>query len=220
MLLITSARMGTLYGYRRMFLIGLAAFTLASLACGLAPSVNALIGARIAQGAGASLLVAQVLSGIQRAFGGATRTRAIGAYTLTLSLSAVVGQILGGLLITLNIFGLAWRPLFLINVPLGAVLLVLAWRVLPADEPGTNVRPALDGAGVALLGASMVLLILPLTVGREMHWPAWTIAALVASVIAGTAFVGWQRHLTRLERGPLLNLALFREPGVLDGIAR
>jgi MFS family permease len=218
MLLITAARLGTLYGYKRIFLIGLVTFTLASLACGIAPNVLSLIAARIVQGFGSALLVAQVISGIQRMLNGHARTRAIGAYTMTLSLSAVIGQILGGVLITINVFGLAWRPLFLINVPIGVVLFILALAVMPRDETRVGPRPALDWAGVGLLGASMLLLILPLTVGREMQWPWWTFASLAASVAATIAFVAWQRRLGRLGRGPLLNLALFRIPGVPSGL--
>jgi len=212
MLLVTAARLGALYGYRRLFLIGLVTFTLASLGCGLAPGVLALIAARVVQGIGAALMVAQVISGIQRTLTGAARTRAIGAYTMTLSLSAVIGQILGGVLITANMFGLAWRPLFLINVPLGILLLVLALRALPADAERTGPRPALDLIGVALLGATMLLLILPLTLGREMRWPWWTIVALVTSAALAAAFVRRQARLGRAGRGPLLNLALFGEP--------
>jgi MFS family permease len=219
MLLVTAARMGTLFGYRRIFVIGLVTFTLASLACGVAPNVLALIAARIVQGFGAALLVAQVLTGIQRTLGGAARTRAIGAYTMTLSLSAVTGQILGGALITADLFGLAWRPLFLINVPIGALLLIAALRVMPPDERTEGPRPALDFVGVALFGACMLLVILPLTVGREMQWPPWTLASLAASLVSGAAFLAWQRRLSRLARSPLLDLALFREPGVSAGVA-
>jgi MFS family permease len=218
MLLITAARLGALYGYRRIFLTGLVAFTLASLACGVAPDVFTLILARIAQGIGAALMVAQVISGIQRTLTGAARTRAIGAYTMTLSLSAVIGQILGGVLITANLFGLAWRPLFLINIPLGVLLLILALRALPRDEPYVGLRPALDFIGVGLLGATTILLILPLTVGREMQWPPWTFASLITSAAAATAFVLWQRRLAAANAGPLLNLALFREPVVVPGL--
>ena len=106
-----------------------------------------LIAARIVQGFGAALMVAQVITGIQRTLGGAARTRAIGAYTMTLSLSAVTGQILGGALITANLFGLTWRPLFLINIPLGALLLFVALRVMPPDERSAGPRPALDMVG-------------------------------------------------------------------------
>jgi MFS family permease len=218
MLLITAARLGALYGYRRLFLTGLITFTLASLGCGIAPDVFTLIVARIVQGVGAALMVAQVISGIQRTLTGAARTRAIGVYTMTLSLSAVIGQVLGGLLITADVLGLAWRPLFLINVPIGALLLVLAWRVMPQDERPSGPRPALDLIGVGLLGLTMLLLILPLTIGREMQWPWWTIASLVASVAGATAFVLRQRYLGRAGRGPLLNLALFHEPAVVSGL--
>jgi MFS family permease len=218
MLLITAARMGTLFGYRRIFLIGLATFTLASLACGMAPNVLTLIVARIVQGFGAALLVAQVISGIQRTLTGHERTKAIGTYTLTLSIAAVVGQILGGLLITMNVLGLAWRPLFLINVPIGIVLFALALAVMPRDEKYYGARPSIDWIGVALLGASMLLMILPLTVGREMRWPPWTILSLLASVAGTAAFFLWQRRLGRLNCSPLLNLALFREPGVVPGL--
>lgn len=218
MLLITAARLGTLYGYRRIFLIGLVTFTLASLACGIAPNVLTLIAARIVQGLGSALLVAQVISGIQRTLTGHARTRAIGAYTMTLSLSAVVGQILGGVLITANVFGLAWRPLFLINVPIGAILFALALATMPRDEKPAGPRPSLDLPGIGLLGATMLLGILPLTVGREMHWPWWTIPSLVAGVAGTAAFFAWQDRLGRLGRSPLLNLELFRIPGVLAGL--
>jgi MFS family permease len=218
MLLVTAARLGALYGYRRTFLMGLTTFTLASLACGLAPNVLSLIVARIVQGAGAALMVAQVISGIQRTLTGDARTRAIGAYTMTLSLSAVVGQILGGILITVNAFGLAWRPLFLINVPVGVLLLALALRVMPRDEATSGPRPKLDLIGVALLAFTMFLFVLPLTVGRELAWPAWTIASLIACVPAATIFVWWQRKIGAENRGPLLNFALFSEPAVVPGI--
>jgi MFS family permease len=218
MLLITAARLGTLYGYRRLFLTGLVIFSLASLACGLAPNVLTLIVARIVQGTGAAFMVAQVISGIQRTLTGNARTRAIGAYTMTLSLSAVIGQILGGVLITANVFGLAWRPLFLINVPIGVLLLVLALRVMPHDEATTAPRPKLDLIGVGLLGLTMLLLILPLTVGRELQWPWWTFASLAASVAGTAAFVFWQHRLGGAGRSPLLNLALFREPMVVPSL--
>jgi len=134
MLLITGARLGDLRGYRRTFLGGLAIFTLASLACGLAPSAVLLIVARVVQGVGAALMVPQVLTGIQRAFpDGLARLRALGWYAAALSGGAVVGQILGGVLVWADLFHTTWRPVFLINVPIGIVLLVAASRLLPPD---------------------------------------------------------------------------------------
>jgi MFS family permease len=113
MLLITGARLGDMYGYRRLFLTGLGLFTIASLACGLAPDAIGLILARVVQGAGAALMVPQVLIGIQLNFEGATRTRAIGYYAVSLSVGAVAGQVLGGALISANLFDTGWRPISL-----------------------------------------------------------------------------------------------------------
>jgi len=218
MLLVTAARLGVLYGYRRIFMIGIATFTLASLACGITPNVLSLIVARIVQGAGAALMIAQVISGIQRTLSGEARTRAIGAYTTTLSLGAVTGQILGGLLITLDLFGLSWRPLFLINVPFGIALFAVAWFALPQDVPHAGARPKLDLVGVALLAIGMLLLVLPLTIGREMHWPWWTLVSLAACVPAVAGFIWWQKTLGERGGAPLLNLPLFHDPMVVSGL--
>jgi len=125
-LLITGARLGHLYGYRPVFLLGVSTFTIASLVCGLAPDPITLVLARFVQGAGAALLVPQVLSGIQLNFSGEARQRALGLFVMALSGSAVVGQVLGGAIITADLFGAAWRPAFLVNVPIGVVLLVAA----------------------------------------------------------------------------------------------
>jgi MFS family permease len=218
MLLVTAARLGVLYGYRRVFIAGIVTFTLASLACGIAPEILSLIVARIVQGAGAALMIAQVMSGIQRTLTGDARTRAIGAYTTTLSLGAVIGQILGGLLITLNLFGLAWRPLFLINVPIGLVLLAVAWFALPHDLPHAGARPKLDLIGVTLLAVGMLLLVLPLTIGREMQWPWWTIVSLLACIPTIAAFIWWQKTLGERGGAPLLNLPLFHDRMVVSGL--
>ena len=112
MLLITGARLGGMFGYRRLFISGLGVFTLASLACGLAPSAIVLIMARVVQGIGAALMAPQVLTGIQQSFAGPTKVRAVGLYAVALSIGAVVGQVLGGVLISTNLFGTGWRPIF------------------------------------------------------------------------------------------------------------
>ncbi len=149
-LLITAARLGYDYGYRRVFIAGVAVFTMASLICGLAPDAATLIGARIAQGVGAALLVPQVLSLIQRHFEGAERARIVGYYSMILALGVTLGQLLGGVIVTVDIFGLSWRPAFLINVPIGLLLLACAGSVLPARGA---VRHRLDGVGVAVLNS-------------------------------------------------------------------
>src|ERR1700722_10453310 len=150
MLLITGARLGDLYGRRRMFLAGVAVFTLASLACGIAPGVGVLIGARFVQGAGAAAMMPQIMSVIQVRFDGAARTRALSAYTAVLSSGAVAGQVVGGVRVTANLFGQTWRPVFLVNVPIGLAVLALVPRVVPADAPGRGRQ--LDLAGLGIVG--------------------------------------------------------------------
>ncbi len=183
-LLVTCARLGQARGYRKMFLAGLAGFTVASLACALAPNALTLVIARIAAGGTAALMASQVLTGIQLGFGGRARARALGLYALVLSAGAVAGQSLGGLLISADVAGTTWRPAFGVNIPIGLALLWLAWRYLPADGTRTSSRVRLDLAGVATLSAALVLLVLPLVLGPGEGWPAWTWACLAASVPA------------------------------------
>ncbi|NUP39409.1 MAG: MFS transporter, partial [Streptomyces sp.] len=133
-LLITGARLGALIGHRQAFLAGLTVFTAASLACGLAPGTGALIAFRFIQGAGAAVMLPQVLSLIQRTFTGASRARALGAYSAVLASGAAVGQVLGGALVQADLFGTGWRPVFLVNVPIGLALLVLGPRWLRGAE--------------------------------------------------------------------------------------
>ncbi|MGW4274432.1 MFS transporter, partial [Streptomyces seoulensis] len=132
-LLITGARLGGRFGPGRVHLAGLALFTAASLACGLAPGITELIVFRLVQGAGAALMIPQVLSLIQRAFTGEARVRALGAYSAVLAVGAAAGQIMGGALVAADLFGTGWRPVFLVNVPVGAVLLAVGRRVLPRE---------------------------------------------------------------------------------------
>ncbi|MGZ3667712.1 MAG: MFS transporter [Ktedonobacterales bacterium] len=215
-LLVTGARLGDTRGYRRLFIAGLGVFTLASLACGLAPNAPALIIVRVVQGVGAALMVPQVLSGIQLNFTGAERARAVGFYAAALSGGAIAGQILGGVLISANLVGSGWRSIFLINVPIGAVLLLAAMRYLPADRRG-NVK-SLDVPGVATLALTLLLAIVPLAIGRDLGWPLWTWACLVASIPALMAFVAVERRVARRGGYPLVNLIVLARPAVSWGL--
>jgi MFS family permease len=214
-LLVTCARLGQARGYRRMFLAGLAGFTVASLACALAPDAITLVIARIAAGGTAALMAAQVLTGIQLGFGGGGRARALGLYSLVLSAGAVAGQSLGGLLISADVAGTTWRPAFGINVPAGLVLLWLAWRYLPADGRQAGGRAAVDLAGVGVLSAAMVLLVLPLVLGRDEGWPDWTWACLAASIPAFALL--WS--VERRREQPLVDPRLLARPAVGWGLA-
>ncbi|MEN3538217.1 MFS transporter [Microbispora sp. ZYX-F-249] len=206
-LLITGARLGGLLGYRRLFLTGLVVFTAASLMCGLAPSIGVLIAFRLVQGAGAALMVPQVLSLIQVTFDGAARGRALGVYATVISVGAVVGQVLGGLLVTADLFGTAWRPVFLVNVPVGLALLAAA-RMLPAAHVRREQR--LDVPGLVTLSLSVCLLVVPLVLGHEEDWPLWGWISMGLAVLAFCAFLLVERRAAH----PLVPGRLLRAPGV------
>jgi MFS family permease len=217
MLLITGARLGQMRGYRRVFLLGLAGFGLASLACGLAPTPVVLVIARVAQGASGALLIPQVLSSIQLNFEGATKTWALGLYSIALAGGAVAGQLLGGLLVSADLFGTHWRPVFLINVPVAAAVSIVGARVLPADRDLDRTQ-RLDLAGVLTLSGGLLLILLPLTLGREQGWPSWTWVCLASSAPVLGGFVLVERRLAARDGAPLLNLPVLRRPEIAWGL--
>lgn len=212
-LLITGARLGSSLGYRRVFLIGLGVFTAASLACGLAPEIYSLTVFRFVQGAGAALMVPQVLSGIQLNFAGRERVKALGYFSIALSGGAVAGQVLGGLLISADLFGTAWRPIFLINVPIGLALLMVAARWLPADGAHGELQP-IDLRGVLTLSVTVLLVIVPLLLGSERGWPIWSWVCLALSVPMALVFEQGERRAGR----PLIARPVLRSPTVRAGL--
>ena len=222
MLLITGARLGDLYGRRRMYLLGVVVFTAASLAAGLAPDSGLLILARCVQGAAAAVLVPQILSVIQTRFTGAARATALSAWGLVLATGAVVGVVLGGLLVSADLLGAGWRPVFLINVPLGVLVAVLVPRVVPADPPRarqTGPGPRrLDLRGLAIAAPAVCLIVLPLVLGRELGWPAWTLGCVAAGLLLAGAFAGFERAVAARGGDPLLNLGVLRAPGLTAGL--
>ena len=192
---------------------GVAVFTGASALSGLAPTPAVLIAARVLQGAAAALMFPQTLPGIQLAFSGPARVRAIGLYAIALSAGAVAGQLLGGALISADLLGSGWRAIFLVNVPNGLVALVAGARRLPADDDRASRR--IDLRGVAALSVTVLLVVLPLVLGRADGWPAWTWICFPASVPALALFVATQRG--RAE--PLLNLHALAPRPVAFGLA-
>jgi len=216
-LLVTGARLGDIIGHRHMFLAGLAVFTLASLGCGLAPSTGWLVALRFVQGAGAATMIPQVLSLIQRTFTGASRVRAMSAYSAVLAGGVVIGQIAGGLLISANLLGAGWRPVFLVNVPIGAVLLVAGGLKLPAGR--ADVGRGLDLTGLLTLSPAVLALVVPLVLGQPEHWPAWGWASLGGSVVAFAGFAMAERRLTARGGFPLVPGRVLRLPGAALGVA-
>ncbi|MDA5144655.1 MFS transporter [Streptomyces sp. AD681] len=212
-LLVLGGRLGDLFGRRRLFLGGMAAFGLTSLACGLAPDAWSLVAARVAQGASAAAMLPQVLATIQATTTGPRRARAMSLYGATAGLSMVAGQILGGVLVAATplsfLFGAGtgWRSVFLVNVPVVLVGLFLAARAVPETR---SARPEpVDVPGTFLLAASILTLLVPLTEGRAAGWPLWTWLSLAAFPFAAAAFYAVERRADRAGRTPLVPPSLF-----------
>jgi EmrB/QacA subfamily drug resistance transporter len=216
LLLITSGRLGDTYGRKRLFLIGVAGFTVMSALCGAAQSPGMLIACRAVQGAMGAIMVPQVLAVIQVMFPPAERIKALAGFGVTAGLGTVSGPLLGGLLIQHNLFGLDWRPIFLINVPVG-ILAVAASAVLVRESRAPR-PPRLDPVGVVLVSAALLLLLYPLVQGRQLGWPAWTFASMAAAGPVFAAFIGYERIKQRRDGSPLVQLSLFRDRGFSVGM--
>ncbi|MFG3284422.1 MFS transporter [Streptomyces sp. NPDC048111] len=204
--LITGGRLGDLHGRRRVLLIGTAVFTAASLLCGLATGAGPLIAARVLQGAGVALMIPQVLATLHVTFDGENRSRAFGLYGAVLSLANVLGPVLGGLLTEADLGGLSWRPIFLVNVPVGLAVLLLGRRFVP--ESSVPKADRLDLTGTLLSASAIVLILFPLTEGRAHHWPLWCFVMLAAGLLALGVLLRQQQR--RQHSAPLLALSLFR----------
>jgi EmrB/QacA subfamily drug resistance transporter len=215
--LITAGRVGDRIGRRKTFSIGLAVFTLSSLACGAASTSEVLIVGRLFQGVGGALVMTNLLTLIGVMFEGAERTKALSAYGMTLGLAAVSGQLIGGVLVQANIAGLGWRSCFLINVPIGLLALAAAPRLVAESRLDGTSR--IDLVGTVLVTVGLTAVLLPLVEGRQHGWPAWAwISLALAPVILG-AFVVHQRRLRDRGGAPLLDLSLFRQRTFSAGLA-
>ncbi|MFJ4653649.1 MFS transporter [Nocardia sp. NPDC088792] len=214
--LITAGRLGDIHGRRRMVLIGLAGFTLASALSGLSTNPDMLIGARFLQGGMAGIMVPQLLAIVRTAFPPGERARAVGLYGAVGGSATVCGQLLGGLLTQWNLFGLEWRTIFLVNLPVGLAATIAAWFVLRESRSPAPTR--LDPWGVVLSITAVFLLIYPLTEGRRLGWPAWIFAMLAGSVLVFAVFLAHQRRLPARGGVPLVELSLFRSRAFAVGL--
>jgi MFS family permease len=213
--LIAAGHLGDLLGRKHMLIAGVVLFTLSAAACGLAPNTPTLIAARMLQGLGGALMYPQFLTIIQDAFEGHERDLALGAFGAMIGIGVVIGQVVGGAVISLDIAGQSWRPAFLLLVPIGAVLLIAAWLML--DNRRNAEAHRLDGIGVVALGIALSLFIVPLVAGRDAGWPVWMLAALVASIPAFGLFVWYEHRRSKGGLAPLLDPALFRRRAFVVG---
>lgn len=201
-LLLTGGRLGDLYGYRRMFISGLLAFGAASAGCGLATSPEMLVAMRIVQGASGAMMGPQILSLMQVLYRPHERFRVMSIFGLLGGAAGILGPVLGGIIIESNLFGLSWRPIFLINVPVIAIAVALAWRVLPAVR--SPEAKGIDPLGTLLAVVGGGALLLTLIEGPALRWPAWMVLPPLLSVI--TVSLLWRHLLGRERRGGTLLL--------------
>ncbi|MFG2135231.1 MFS transporter [Streptomyces sp. NPDC048650] len=213
--LITGGRLGDIFGRRRILLIGTVVFTTASLLCGLAAGPGVLIGARVLQGVGVALMIPQVLATLHVAFEGQNRSTAFGLYGAVLSLANVLGPVMGGLLTEADLFGLSWRPIFLVNVPVGLAVFLLGRRFIP--ESTVRKADRLDLTGMLLSALAVVLIVLPLTEGHLHHWPLWCFALLAAGFIVLGVFLRHQK--CKQDNAPLVPLSLFQGRPFSGGVS-
>jgi EmrB/QacA subfamily drug resistance transporter len=215
--LITGGRLGDRYGRKRLFVLGMTVFTTASVVAGLAPQVGVLIAARIAQGIGSGLMVPQVLSFIHAEFDEHERPKAMTIYAAAFPVGGMAGPLLGGLLTEADLFGSGWRAIFLVNLPVGVLALTGALLTMPA-RPRTGGQ-RIDPVGLGLLTAGLFAIFFPLVQGRELGWPAWSIALMVAGVALLGLFAQQQRALARRGGDPLIALDLLRNRSLAAGQA-
>jgi EmrB/QacA subfamily drug resistance transporter len=210
--MVIGGRLGDQIGHRRMFLIGLVTFGIASLLCGIAQSPGQLVIARLLQGLTGAVMVPQVLALITRVFPADERPKAMSWFGMTLALGGVAGQILGGVLIQANLFGWNWRPIFLVNVPVSIIAVIAASRLLPHHEKGAKHR--FDVVGAVGIAGSLGLILAPLILGREEGWPFWFFLIMAAAIPVFLFTMWWERHFPE----PVLDLNLFRSRAFAVGL--
>ncbi|MFG2196082.1 MFS transporter [Streptomyces sp. NPDC048639] len=215
--LITGGRLGDIHGRKRIFLLGVGGFTIASALCGLAANPEMLVASRILQGAMAALMVPQVLSIVHATFPAHERGKVFGLFGAVVGLGAVSGPLLGALLTEWNLFDLSWRPIFLINLPVGIAGLVLGSRVITESKAPGALKLDLVGVGLVTLG--LLMLIYPLTRGRELGWPLWGYVSMVCALLVLAALVAYERRKSARDGSPLVELSLFRVKSFAAGIA-
>jgi MFS family permease len=214
--LITGGRLGDLYGRRRLFLIGMAGFLATSALCGLAVTPLGLVIGRILQGFFAALLVPQVLGSIRALFPSASElAKALSCYGVMMGLAASIGQFAGGALVEWNAFGLGWRTVFLVKLPIGMPVLLAAWLMVP--ETSASGRQRLDIGGALLVSLTLTCLVLALSEGRQEDWPLWTLAMLAIVPVLAAIFVWFEGRVSARGGNPLLDLSLLAIPSFRRG---
>lgn len=214
--LITGGRLGDIFGRKRLFMFGVAGFTVASIVCGASLSAEMLVAGRFGQGLMAAMMVPQTMAVVVTMF---RREEWANAFTLVgvaLIIGSVSGPLLGGVLTELDILGLGWRAIFLVNVPVGLVTLALAAYFVPNSKSDEPLR--VDVLGVVLLAVASLALLFPLVQGREQGWPAWMFVAMALSLPVFVLFGAYQKRRHARDGSALLPPPLFRQRSFVVGL--
>lgn len=213
--LLPAGRLGDVVGRRRMFILGVCVFTVASALCGMAGSINALVGARVLQGIGGAMMTPQTLAIVPALFAPKERGTAFALFGLSAGLATVTGPVLGGFLVGADLYGTDWRPIFLVNLPVGLITILAALRYVP-KLPGQK-DLEIDGLGIGLGALTVLLVLFPLIEGRQLDWPIWIFAMLVSSLPTLGLFVWWQLRRASQGKAQLLPVALFKNRNYMVG---
>ncbi|WP_224705285.1 DHA2 family efflux MFS transporter permease subunit [Devosia aquimaris] len=204
--LLPFGRLGDILGRTRLFLWGVAGFTAASALCGLSPNIEFLIFARVVQGLAGAMMTPQVLAIATVTFPPHERGQAFSLFGLSAGLASVCGPILGGILVSANLFGMQWQPIFLVNIPIGIAAVVAGWFLIPRLPGHAALRN--DYVGILLFGAGILAVVFPIIEGRAYGWPAWAFAMIAAGLVLLGLFVLWTRHRAHQGQSQLLNFDL------------
>ncbi|MFM9403332.1 MFS transporter [Myroides odoratimimus] len=205
-LVVCSGKLGDIYGRRTIFTTGLWIFLISSLACAFSPSVQMLIFSRFLQGIGASLLAPQVLASIRILFDESERAKALGLFGSVFGLAAIVGQLLGGVLLNIHLWNLTWEIIFLVNVPVAAVCLYGIYTTMPKEKVQ---KQKLDYVGVVLVISALLCFITPLIYGRTYDWAWWIFAVIASSIALAISFVKYEQYREQHQKPVLLSISLF-----------
>lgn len=208
LVLVAGGRIGDARGRRPTLVLGLVVFTLASAACGAAQTPLMLVVARLVQGIGGGMVTPQNSRLIQGLFRGEERGRAFGLFGGVIGISTAIGPLVGGLLIHFAGTGSGWRWIFLVNVPIGILAIVLAFRTVPHTRKPKGQRSDYDPVGAVILGVATVLVLLPFVESRTWSGSLkWTL--LIPAVLLGYAFIRWERSYRARGHEPMVDLSLF-----------
>ncbi|MEV0929292.1 MFS transporter [Streptomyces phaeochromogenes] len=214
--MITGARLGDQLGRRRIYLIGLGAFVVTSALAGAAVNPEMLIASRILQGGAAALMVPQVLAMLQVDFPKSERPKAMSMYGMSLAVGGIGGPLLGGVLLEADLFGLGWRPVFYVNVPVGLAALVAA--AILTRESRVETRESFDIRGTLIATVGLISLLFPLVQGRELDWPWWTFALMIACPVILWLFVRYEHRVIARGESPIIDPALLHHRSSLGGL--